>query len=419
VQADPRGDDQPDRTADLQAIGPGALAPRPLRPETLLDITAGIAHSCVRTSYGRVFCWGADDIGQVGRGPITGGQNTPFGCPAGSCVDRPHQVPGLGFASQVDAGADHTCALTSSGQVSCWGSDAVGQVGEGGGQFTSGVAFAPMQPAGTAGLSFTAISAGELTSCGTTASGIYCWGVMSTWPLGNSTAAQIFDSFGNPLAGFDAISAGRGYACALDTTSPGFLPCWGDSSFGQTGDGPQFFTCLFGFPCNPPPTVVGVAAQQHFTCSDMSDGTVQCFGNNNKGQLGNPSMTLGSTNVPQTVGGGQLLQHVTVGTAHACGLDPNGVAFCWGWGASGQLGNGSNQDAHSPVRVAGTTTYRAIAAGYWHTCAIGTDNRIYCWGGNGLGQIGTGVWADSPTPSQTKMGCIYPNPADPSDPCPT
>jgi alpha-tubulin suppressor-like RCC1 family protein len=126
---------------------------------------------------------------------------------------------------------------------------------------------------------------------------------------------------------------------------------------------------------------------------------VVCWGAGGWGQLG--SGITANTPDPQQVGGFVLggpataLSNVTTGQYHACALDPNGAAYCWGNGNWGQLGNGLNASGYAdssvyPVAVRGGLRFKALAAGQLHTCGISTDNHVYCWGSNYNGELGTG-----------------------------
>ena len=90
---------------------------------------------------------------------------------------------------------------------------------------------------------------------------------------------------------------------------------------------------------------------------------------------------------------------VTAGAVHACGLSAAGKAYCWGWNAFGQLGDGTTTDAVHPVAVAGALTFEELRAGGQHTCGIAKDHRTYCWGWNQRGQVGDSSNTDRYVPT--------------------
>src|SRR5437773_11781124 len=73
---------------------------------------------------------------------------------------------------------------------------------------------------------------------------------------------------------------------------------------------------------------------------------------------------------------------IAAGQWHTCGLTTDGAAYCWGRGASGQLGNGSTTDSPNPVAVSGGLTFSALTTGNDHTCGLTTSGAAYCWGSN-------------------------------------
>jgi len=358
-------------------------------PDDFVSITAGMNHTCVRKYNGNVYCWGQNDEGQTGTGPSTTCSGSGV-----TCVNRPSQVTGsFSAASQIDAGGNHTCALDNAGAAFCWGSASNGQLGVG----VFGYLSSPTAVSG--GLTFSSISAGTYSTCGTTSSGLYCWGGImfggGAAGSGNPSPSPVLSLAGATVQGYGSVTVGYLHGCAM---ANGAVDCWGYDRWGQAGQDPAVFpnvpatlATLFG-------TSVGrVKTQDNFTCVDQNNGTVQCIGAAGWGQLGNGSYA--DNFQPQSVGNGQLLQGVDTGFNHACALDPSGAAYCWGNGYWGQLGHGASNVVASPAAVTGGHTYRAIAAGYQHTCAIGTDNHIYCWGSNHYGQLGTqypGGWVWSP-----------------------
>src|SRR5947207_169720 len=82
---------------------------------------------------------------------------------------------------------------------------------------------------------------------------------------------------------------------------------------------------------------------------------------------------------------------VSAGFEHTCGLTTAGVAYCWGQGYAGKLGDGSTSDRSSPVLVAGGVRFVSLSAGGHHTCAVTAAGAAYCWGYNVYGQLGVGT----------------------------
>jgi alpha-tubulin suppressor-like RCC1 family protein len=97
--------------------------------------------------------------------------------------------------------------------------------------------------------------------------------------------------------------------------------------------------------------VVSVAAGDQHTCALIAGGEAWCWGANSNGQLGRGTIG-GSSPTPAAVGGGLSFVALTAGTAHTCGRTTNGSLYCWGGNAFGQLGDGTQSDRATPVRVA-------------------------------------------------------------------
>lgn len=117
-----------------------------------------------------------------------------------------------------------------------------------------------------------------------------------------------------------------------------------------------------------------IGSSDYGTCAaSTATGGIACWGT--------PSF-VNSVNV-------QMLQSVVVGDFHACALNTDGDAFCWGNNQFGQLGNGTVSGSISPVAVSGDHTFSRLAAGNNFTCGIRTDGATLCWGRNQTGQLGT------------------------------
>ncbi len=137
-----------------------------------------------------------------------------------------------------------------------------------------------------------------------------------------------------------------------------------------------------------------VGAGGRFSCSLRSDGQAFCWGSNARGQLGDGTQTASA--VPVSVSGGYTFESIYVGHDHACGLTASGTAYCWGGNASGQLGAGlptAGEDNFSriPVAVAGGHSFATMSLGLVNTCGVATDGVTYCWGGNAVGNLGNGT----------------------------
>jgi len=190
------------------------------------------------------------------------------------------------------------------------------------------------------------------------------------------------------------------------------VQCWGNNGVGQLGkDTPAIAigegdTLTLSF---TPVTVTGittataVAAGEGHTCALLANGTVQCWGDNQGGQLGNGTITRfhrSSSILVTTVTGITTATAIATGRSHTCALLTNGTVRCWGWNYSGQLGNGTNTNASTQVTVSGITTATAIAAGYAHTCAVLANGTVQCWGYGNAGQVWSGAIGNSSTPVQ-------------------
>src|SRR5439155_995582 len=103
------------------------------------------------------------------------------------------------------------------------------------------------------------------------------------------------------------------------------------------------------------------------------------------------------------------LTAVTVGAVHTCALEASGAAYCWGWNAYGQLGDGSTTARSTPVPVAGDLTFALLSAGGLHTCGVTSGGAAHCWGNNANGELGIGSGSPnfSPTPLPVIGGLTF------------
>ena len=210
-------------------------------------------------------------------------------------------------------------------------------------------------------------------------------------PAGTPTCTRNSDCVGNePLTGVVAITDNAGFSdeqCAL--LHDGTVKCWLSSS--------AYPTEITG--------AKSISGTLQNLCAVTTSGTVQCFGNNQDGQLGNGSTSDASAaNVngyvtkPVTVSGVEGATAVSAGVEFACALVSGGAVKCWGYGGDGELGNGDTASSDVPVAVSGLSGATAISAGYEMACALETGGTVQCWGFNYYGGLGTNIVGVSATP---------------------
>jgi alpha-tubulin suppressor-like RCC1 family protein len=135
-----------------------------------------------------------------------------------------------------------------------------------------------------------------------------------------------------------------------------------------------------------------VAAGALHSLAVRNDGTVWAWGWNVTGQLGDG--TTVDRHSPVQVSGLTGATSVAAGVYHTLALRSDGTVRAWGWNGAGQLGDGTTTDRHSPVAVAGITQIAGIAAGYYHSVALTRSGAVGAWGWNGAGQLGDGTTVD-------------------------
>jgi hypothetical protein len=158
-------------------------------------------------------------------------------------------------------------------------------------------------------------------------------------------------------------------------------------------------------------TVPAVSASDLHSCALSSTGTVKCWGDNRSGELGDGPTSQSSTPVPvKGVGGVGTLSNVTqisAGGSHTCALLTDHTVECWGYNGGGQLGNGTTTQSATPVQVKDVTgtgplsNVTQISAGSFYSCALSSSGTV-CWGVNGKGQLGNGTYDSSSTPVQVE-----------------
>ena len=293
-------------------------------------------------------------------------------------------------AVQVSAGGEHTCAVLSTGHIACWGDNLEGELGDG----TTTGSDTPVEVHGIGDA--IQVSAGGYFTCAVLSTGhIDCWGENEQGQLGDGTTTGSHTpvevhGIGNATK---VVAADEHNTCAL--LASGHIECWGNNEWGQLGNehaGER--------PHETPVEVANmsnatdVAASATDTCAVLSTGQVDCWGNNEEGQVGNGEGSGGGAygeptwwDVPVEVLKISDGTQVGVGLrSFACALHSSGGVGCWGNNEEGQLGAGKNLVREDePVAVQGISTATQLSTGRAHACALLGDGQIDCWGGGGLG----------------------------------
>lgn len=184
-----------------------------------------------------------------------------------------------------------------------------------------------------------------------------------------------------------SISGGLSHTCAL--IDGGAIECWGSNDYGKLGAGLPVAEIA-----STPVHVAGItdakslSVRTFHTCVVIKDGTINCWGRNNFGQLGNG--TTEDSSIPVHVHGITNAVFVAVGVFHSCALLADGTVKCWGYNAYSQLGDRTFKNSHVPVLVKGLSEATAITSGGGHNCVVIRDRTIQCWGWNKHGQVGVG-----------------------------
>jgi alpha-tubulin suppressor-like RCC1 family protein len=390
-------------------------------PVTLVQYGAGDSTSCATFSDGSIWCWGDNTYGQTGLAPT---MNPQF---------PPQRVPGLPAMKLVSPGGFFTCALSQTSQVWCWGDNNVGQLGHppNGGtppDQACGTSLCNPTPQMIPGIAVTGVSSSTDFACAITAgttTGVTCWGQYNAGQLETADSGAPFALTGMPTS--NTISkiyakAPGGTACIVDHFA--HLWCWGDNSWGQAGHTPGTLGDVLTSPNHYAAVVprevsyapdggggflsnVISAHASYATCAVIGDaggvdsGALYCWGDNVAGVLGNgtadpstgiiphpqPTLVPGLANVTDVRGGNSM-----------CALVANGDVYCWGsqvdlnsvpgTGTCTTYLNGAETTCTlTPTLVNGVSAY-TMAVDHVHILAGTTDGGLVAWGNNADGELG-------------------------------
>lgn len=346
---------------DVGQLGDGTTLPR-LAPVTVLDVTNAVEvvshtrHACARTASGVVWCWGANRSGQLGDG---------------TTVDRATPVDAVGVrtAVQVATGANRTCAVRANGTVMCWGAAYIGD----------GSRTANPTPTAVTGLTDAVeVAVGDGHGCVVRAGGaVACWGGNVSGEVGDGSASSRL----TPVAALGITDAAHIHAEGAETCvvhRSGAVSCWGR-------EGPETGGAEMSVRSRPAPVrglsrVVLALHGPTYSLAQQDDGSVWRWGTAPNGEFGFPSDPIAAIfpPVPMVFEGVPAPVQLAVGAGQSCAQGGDGAITCYGatW----------HQSLAAPVPgfAGGDSFLLGPSAG----CARRPGGRLACWNVNVAGVIG-------------------------------
>ena len=293
------------------------------------QITTGTRHACALQVDGRVFCWGDDEHGLVS------------GTPSLLAHPVPVEIPGLLLAvEQLVAVSDHQCALLMGGDLFCWGNNEYGQLGAAnvdGGDPVKSI------PRPTRALdNVVQVGGAEETTCALRKSGeVSCFGRNFSGQLGNGTsdtnphpAAVSVSGLISPVA---QLTSSTGFHVGV-TLVDGRVQAWGSNAKNAIVPTAGVFQLAAATQVQGVSGVAEIAAGGYFTCARAKSGKVSCWGDDSGGQIGFLSDGGPNTDPPKEIAGTEGAQHVAAGRAAFACILASGKVLCWGANDKGQLG---------------------------------------------------------------------------------
>lgn len=309
-----------------------------------------------------------------------------------TCKPNYKKVLGKCLNAVIDfaSGYEHVCALLSNKKVKCWGANEKGQLGD-------GTTMSSQTPVEVSGLSnVVSLSAGRASTCAVLENGTArCWGDNDYGQLGNGSIVPSSTPVAvNGISGVKSISAGPYHTCAISGSSDE-LRCWGFNNYGQLGDGTKVAKSS---PVHILSNIKQISTGSDHSCAVSTSGQVRCWGRNNYGQLGDGTTVekLSPTQVSGLTNNSSL---IAVGPSHTCSVLTDSSLRCWGRNQQGQIGNGNQTNAPSPISISTGGQISKVSLGLAHTCVQMTSGQAKCWGQGYYGQIGDGTNDNRLTPT--------------------
>lgn len=347
-------------------------------------IEAGGQFTCALTETGRLFCWGANGGGRLG----VGSDEPEIFAPREVRLEQPLR--------SISAGSSHICGVGTDESLWCWGSNANLALGTGDDEDRD-------RPTRLALPAVRRVAAGAFHTCAVDrAERVYCWGSNSHGQCGVEGPARVPAAGAPVLEGVNELALGERHSCAVRHGSGmGTVWCWGANERGQlgVGTGPDSAAPIRV----PAAGAVRIAAGGSTTCNYDHHSVPDCWGANEHGQIGDGARVDRSVPTFATELADFFPWDVALGDHdHACMRALSGEVECWGFNGSGRLGDGTEEERLTPVRVM-LPEIAQVTAGQGHSCAVTTDGRAFCWGLNLSGQVGVSPEGTEPLPVEVRF----------------
>jgi hypothetical protein len=402
----------PDVAASGQAAASVAKS-RSVRYDALVMSSQSV---CGLAKGGTAYCWGLNNYGQLGDGTTD------------DFTAQPRIVAGGHTFKQIAHSYTHGCGLADDRRLWCWGANESGQLGTasplltrlpveaGGGRTYTEISVGAWHTCALADDPF-GIDTGMA----------FCWGSNAGLQLGINdifpSSTSVPQRVSNLVPVFDLVTErfpplrfrklisnavstcglSEGYDPRTYLPAPGFeiWKCWGSNYAGLFGNGEFLVTPIYP---KPALTTLDPASVRFHTYGDghlcviavplanpLAPKRAYCAGVDTDGQLGDGATEYAAQPYPVEVIGGIDFKSVSAGSVHTCALNSVGAAYCWGANDLGQLGTGTTTASDRPVAVSTTLRFREIYAGNRYSCALTKQDEAYCWGRNEFGELGNGL----------------------------
>ncbi len=395
-------------------------------------IAVGGDTGCAIVERGEVACWGSNHSGVLGAGldPQTVAQaHTPVFV-VDAAGRRLRDMRQIAVSNGVSSLGAHACAVSGSGRVWCWGGNRFGELGReayGSQNFRSHAA--PVQYDGSDLTGITQVSAGAAFTCALTSAGqIRCWGTGTWGQSGRSYTSHLptlVRTETGVLEGVAQLVSGREFSCARRQNR--YVMCWGRNNENQLAQqfGHNIISSMLGLPAHqrigtpdggyqfqPISNAIDIAAGEAHTCISrfVADRNAQCWGRNSSGESATTTtdpIIQASLFMMANHGALDDVRTITAGGHHTCvrtgALAEANMIYCTGSNSHGQVGalvaSGSYTRRLTMVPESMSaalvpfplTDITQLAAGEHHTCALDLIGRVRCWGRNLVGQLGRGT----------------------------